>query len=210
MEINIAVDEAGNPNDDKPFVISAVLIDDVNTYFRLYDEAIRDAQKLTGKDIKYFKWSEDLPKPSKLGKDVKGVFVNKVLSNLRGVSLIINKKENLSPHVVEIYGKILGLNLRKYVAGKRIIVHYDRIPILRNSDRQYILINFRNWTLASIVRIDFTGHDKCKLIHSADYVSGIVREHLINTKEDYKLYIDRYFTAITKNFEIKKINLEDY
>jgi hypothetical protein len=58
-EIHIAIDEAGNSNDKKPFIISAVLINDINCYLNLYEEAIKDAQRLTGKNIKYFKWSED-------------------------------------------------------------------------------------------------------------------------------------------------------
>ena len=70
-EIHVAVDEAGNLNDEKPFVVSAVLIRDINSYLNLYEYAIKDVQKLTGKNIKYFKWSEDLPKQSRLGKDVK-------------------------------------------------------------------------------------------------------------------------------------------
>jgi hypothetical protein len=132
-EIHIAIDEAGNPNDEKPFIISAVLINDTNCYLSLYEEAIKDAQRLTGKNIKYFKWSEDSPKQFKLGKDVKGIFVNKVLKNLTGISLIMRKvnETKLSNFSAKIYGEILGLHLRKYVAGKSVVVHYDRTPIVR-------------------------------------------------------------------------------
>jgi hypothetical protein len=210
-EIHVAVDEAGNLNDEKPFVVSAVLIRDINSYLNLYEYAIKDVQKLTGKNIKYFKWSEDLPKQSRLGKDVKGVFINKVLKSLTGVSLIIRKENGvkLTEYSAKIYGKILGLELRKYIAGKKIFVHYDRTPILRGSDKQYIIVNFHKWTLAKVI-VDFTGHDKCRLIHSADYVSGIVREYLMKDelKEEYKQRVEEYFNLIKKNFEIKEINID--
>lgn len=210
-EIHVAIDEAGNPNDEKPFIISAVLIQDAKSYLSLYEEAIKDAQILTGKNIKYFKWSEDTPKQYKLGKNVKGIFVNKVLKNLRGFSLII-KKENgirLSEFSAKIYGEIVGLELRKYVAGKRITVHYDRKPILRESDKQYILLNFHKWASANVIRVYFTGHDKCRLIHSEDYISGIVREHVMNQlSEEYRKLIEEYFNLIKENFEIKEISLK--
>ncbi|MBB5254076.1 hypothetical protein [Sulfurisphaera ohwakuensis] len=209
-EIHISIDEAGNPADDKPFVISAVLIYDIDNYLKLYDEALVDVQRLTGKHIKFFKWSEDPPKQHRLGKNVKGIFVNKVLSNLTGISLIIDKKTDLTAHSAKIYGKIIGLNLRKYVVGKKIFVYYDRTPVLRDSDKQYILTNFHKWSLAKVMRIEFTGHDKYKLIHSADYVSGIVREYLMDIKKEYRFYIEEYFNVINKNFEIRLINIEDY
>jgi len=213
-EIHIAIDEAGNPNDEKPFIISAVLINDINCYLNLYEEAIKDAQRLTGKNIKYFKWSEDSPKQFKLGKDVKGIFVNKVLKNLTGISLIIKKvnETKLSNYSAKIYGEILGLHLRKYVASKSVVVHYDRTPILRESDKQYIIINFPKWTLAKVLRVDFTGHDKCELIHSADYISGIVREHVMKDelKEEYRQKVEEYFNVVIKNFKIKEVNIKDY
>jgi len=61
---------------------------------------------------------------------------------------------------------LLGENLRrdieltfwKYVASKSVVVHYDRTPILRESDKQYIIINFPKWTLAKVLGVDFTGN----------------------------------------------------
>ncbi len=106
----------------------------------------------------------------------------------------------------------MGLHLRKYVAGKSVVVHYDRTPISRESDKQYIIINFPKWTLAKVLGVDFTGHDKCKLIHSADYISGIVREHVMKDelKEECRQKVEEYFKVVIKNFKIKEINIKDY
>ena len=212
-DIIVSIDEAGNPNDEDPFVISAVIIKDLENYLELYDQALKEVEKLTGKRIRYFKWSEDTPKPSKLGKDIKGIFITNVLTRLEGFSVILDKKkEKLSNYSAILHGKIIGLKLREYVVGKRIKVYYDRTPILREADKQYIYINFRNWTLANVIKIDFTGHDKCKLIHPADYVSGIVREYLLKDKlkEEYRQYLENYYHLISKRFHITRLNLRDY
>lgn len=100
----------------------------------------------------------------------------------------------MSEYSTFLYGKIPGLKLREYVRGRKIFMYYDRSPILRGADRELIRINFPKWTLATIVGIDFTGHDRSKLIHPADYVSGIVREFITKDefKREYRQFLQTY------------------
>ncbi len=212
-DVYISIDESGNPNDEGPFIISAVLIHDIDNFLKTYDISLKDAKELIGKDIKYFKWSEDPPKPSKLGKDIKGIFMRGVISNLRGISIIINKKgEKLSKNPTLPYGKIVGLKLREYVVGKKVFVMYDRSPILRGADKELIRINLPKWTMSTVVRVNFTGYDRSRLIHPADYASGVVREYVMRDefKEEYRQFLVFYYEILRKNFRIETVNLADY
>ncbi|WP_338598625.1 hypothetical protein V6M85_08085 [Sulfolobus tengchongensis] len=191
--MNISVDESGNQSvkDPYPFVIGIAIIKDTRRYEQGYKELLNELNLK-----KVFKYSNDSPKKDKpYDKNIKDQFINFLSSNIISVSVIIEKFEDIKNLAVNVYGKVVAHYIGKYVAeniaySDSISVYYDRNPLLKASDKQYIMNNFHNWlriakVLKPRVTVYLEGKDRDIWISASDYVASLTRDYEICSENGF-------------------------
>ncbi|BFH72093.1 hypothetical protein SJAV_00370 [Sulfurisphaera javensis] len=177
----IAIDESGNPSNENPYILGISVILKEKEYEKNY---VKIPEKLFGK-FKVLKYSESLPKPSRIeGPNAKGLFIEFLSNYVIPIGIIIEKYEKIKGELaVNIWGRLIAYHVNEILLKfkpNEVTIIYDRNPLLTNNEKMFIINNFHKWIkgVKSVIRLNIGGKDRDIWVSSADFIAGLIREEL--------------------------------
>ncbi|BCS91438.1 hypothetical protein [Metallosphaera javensis (ex Sakai et al. 2022)] len=109
-----------------------------------------------------------------------GQFTVFLSTRIKATGIVIVREEDIKDLALEVYGKLVALQLGKVQGTGRtpVQVIYDRNPLLGADQKALLVNNFHKWVKTGFSRsftVEVGGKDKDIWVSSADYVAGLTR-----------------------------------